>query len=100
MSKFATTIVLLLLAGPVWAGPEEQACLAELAAARTYAATLPAGDLSRRFAETELNTAETELNAGEVEDCGPAIAHARWVVRARPYALRPGETLGMPGRAH
>jgi hypothetical protein len=100
MSKLATSFLLLLLAGPAWAGPEEQACLAELAAARTYAATLPVGDLSRRFAETALNTAETELNAGEVEDCAPAIAHARWVVRTRPYVLRPGETLGASGRTH
>ncbi len=98
MSRFVTSTVLLFLAGPAWAGPEEQACLADLAAARTYAATLPAGDLSRRFAETELNTAETELNAGEVEDCAPAIAHARWIVRAKPYALRPGETLGISER--
>ena len=100
MSKFASAFVLLLLANPVWAGPAEQACLDELAATRRYAATLPAGDLSRRFAETELNTAETELNAGEVEDCAPAIAHARWIVRAKPYVLRPGETLGVPGRAY
>ena len=98
MRKFVALAVFIVLASPVWAGPEEQACLAELAAARIYAATLPAGDLSRRFAETELNTAETELNAGEVEDCAPAIAHARWIVRAKPYALRPGETLGVAAR--
>lgn len=99
MSKFAPAFFLLLSASPVWAGPAEQACLDDLADTRRYAATLPAGDLSRRFAETELNTAETELNAGEVEDCAPAIAHARWIVQVKPYALRPGETLGASGRA-
>ena len=95
MTKFALPIALMLLAGPAMAGPEEEACLAGLALARSYAATLPTGDLSRRFAETELNTAETELNSGEVEECAPAIEHARWIVLARPYRLLPGEVLGV-----
>lgn len=94
MTRVALWIGLSLLAGPAMAGPDEEACLAGLASARRYAATLPAGDLSRRFAETELNTAQIELESGEVEDCAPAITHARWIVLARPYRLLPGEVLG------
>lgn len=100
MIKLVVAFVLIVWAGPAWAGPEEQACLDDLAAARAYAATLPAGDLSRRFAETALNTAETELNAGEVEECDPAVVQARWIIRTRPYVLRPGETLGVTGRSN
>ena len=89
---------LLLLAGPALAGPEEDQCLADIGATRELAAALPASDLSRRFAEHELETAILEMNSGEVDDCPEFVERAQHIIATRPYQLRPGETFGMPPR--
>jgi len=75
------------------AGGAEQACQASVADLRVRAATLPQGDLSRRFAEHDLDTAMNEMAAGEVEDCPDLVNRARHTIDNRPYILRPGETL-------
>lgn len=78
---------------PARANEEEQACIAEVADLRVRAATLPQGDLSRRFAEHDLDTALREMAAGDVDECPVLIERARHTITTRPYILRPGETL-------
>lgn len=87
--------VLVLLAGPALADEEEQ-CRAAIAVARDLAASMPSGDLSRRFAEHELDTAGLEMESGEVDDCPESVSRARHIIATRPYVLRPGEVLGVP----
>jgi cellobiose-specific phosphotransferase system component IIA len=61
--------------------------------ARTLAATLPAGDLSRYFAERDLQQALTEAGNGEFDDCLEWVARAKEEVQERHHTLQPGETL-------
>lgn len=85
-----------MLAGvchPARANDEQQACIANVADLRKRAASLPTGDLSRRFAEHDLDTALSEMAAGDVDECPVLIERARHTIETRPYILRPGETL-------
>ena len=84
---------LVATASAALAGPEEDACVAKIEAARSFTATLPAGDLSRRYADNQLDTALTEMASGEVDDCDEYVERARYIVEKRPYVLRPGERL-------
>lgn len=70
-----------------------QACTANVAAVRARAEMMPQGDLSRRFAENDLDTALTELAAGEVDECHELVARAIRTISVRPYQLYPGEVL-------
>ncbi len=93
----AAAAILLLLAIPARASEEGQ-CISAIAETRVLAAAMPADDLSRRFAEHELDTARIEMDSGEVDDCPDFIERARHIIATRPYVLRPGEALGIPPR--
>ena len=75
------------------AADETQACIAHVADLRARAAALPEGDLSRRFAEHDLDTALSEMAAGDVDECPVLIERALRTISTRPYRLRPGENL-------
>ena len=89
----AAILLLAAAAGSAFADEEAEACRRTVAALRVRAAALPAEDLSRRFAERDLETALLELAAGDGEDCEMAAARAEHTIRTRPYVLRPGEVL-------
>ena len=72
---------------------DRQACMASVAAVRARAETMPQGDLSRRFAENDLDTALSEMAAGDVDECHELVARATRTIRVRPYQLHPGEVL-------
>ena len=57
------------------------------------AATLPAGDLSRRFAEHDLNIALMELAAGDGDECEERVSRAEDAITNRRYVMRAGEVL-------
>jgi hypothetical protein len=75
------------------AAPTEEACMAAVAKARTLAETLPAGDLSRYFAERDVQQALTEAGNGEFDDCLEWVGRATQEVQERHHTLQPGETL-------
>ena len=84
----------LLIAGSASAAdPGREACMAAVDQARTGASALPKGDLSRYFAERELQQALTEAGNGEFDDCLEWAARAMEEVRALHHHLAPGETL-------
>ena len=89
----AAILLLLAAAGPALADEDTEACRGAVAKLRVRAAALPPDDLSRRFAERDLDTALLELAAGDDEDCELAAARAAHAIEARPYLLRPGEVL-------
>lgn len=86
-------IMLTIVAHPARAADDTQACIASVAAVRVRAESLPPGDLSRRFAENDLDTALTEMAAGDVDECHELVARAIHTISARPYRLHPGEVL-------
>ena len=89
----AAVFVLGAAVSPGFADEEAEACRKTVAELRVLAAALPTDDLSRRFAERDLETALLELAAGDGEDCEMAAARAAHTIRTRPYVLRPGEVL-------
>ena len=92
----ACLLAALLLAStarPGFADKDPRACQAMIAQSRLHAAALPADDLSRRFAERELDSAALELAAGDLDDCEMMAKRAKRTIQTRPYALRPGEAL-------
>ncbi len=78
---------------PAWAKDDQKACMASVAAVRARAGAMPHGDLSRRFAENDLDAALAEMAAGDVDECHELVARAIRTIRVRPYRLRPGEVL-------
>ena len=80
-------------AEPASAEPTREACEAAVAQARAQAAVLPADDLSRYFAERDLNQALIEAGNGEFDDCLDATGRASEELRERRHALPPGERL-------
>lgn len=79
---------------PVAAGePTSAECTAEVERARILAETLPAGDLSRRFAERYVLQALTEAGNREFDDCLEWAARARQEVEGHFHKLQPGEEL-------
>ena len=86
-------VILIAAVSSAQAGKEEQACIASVADMRARVAALPAGDLSRRFAENDLDTALSELAAGDADECSKLIERAFHTISTRPYRLYPGETL-------
>ena len=85
--------MLVAVARPAQAEGDRQACVASIAALRARAETMPQGDLSRRFAENDLDTALTEMAAGDADECHELVARATRTIRVRPYQLYPGEVL-------
>ncbi len=94
MSLRALAAAFILLATPA-AASEADECRALITAAAQLTDAMPAGDLSRRFAEHELDTARLELDNGETDECTDFVERARYIAANRPYVLRPGETLGV-----
>ena len=86
-------VMLAATAHSAWAGDDRQACIASIAAVRTRAETMPKGDLSRRFAENDLDTALAEMAAGDADECHVLVERAIRTIRVRPYRLHPGEVL-------
>ena len=67
--------------------------MSAVARARDLAASLPAGDASRIFAERDVQQALVEAGNGEFDDCLELAARATVEVREQRHRLRPGETL-------
>lgn len=99
MTRILSALLLACLAGPALAHDayDEEAelaeCVAGVARLREQASALPADDLSRRFAETDLRNALTEAEAGDVDECPILLDRVEQTLRNRPFNLRPGETL-------
>ncbi len=92
-------VVLMAIAHSARAVDDRQACVASVAAVRARAEAMPQGDLSRRFAENDLDTALAEMAAGDVDECRELVARAIHTIRVRPYQLHPGEVLDGHGPA-
>jgi ATP:corrinoid adenosyltransferase len=75
--------------------PTREACDAAVAQARVLAAALPAEDVSRYFAERDLQQALVEAGNGEFDDCLEAVARATDELRERRHTLQPGERLNV-----
>jgi len=73
--------------------PTRETCDAAVAEARAQAATLPADDVSRYFAERDIQQAVVEAGNGEFDDCLERVASARLELRERHHSLQPGERL-------
>jgi hypothetical protein len=82
---------------PDTASPEAEptmgACVAAVEQARSLAAALPSGDISRYFAERDLHQAMIEAGNGEFDDCLEFAARATEEVQELRHALQPGERL-------
>ena len=94
MMRFVVFLAVVLM-GPA-AHAEEwdaQTCISNVEAMRRRVAELPDGDLSRRFAEHDLNTALVELAAGDGDECEEMVERAEETIVTRRYVLRPGEVL-------
>jgi hypothetical protein len=75
------------------AEPTNEDCLAAVGRARSLAAALPTGDVSRYFAERDLHQAMIEAGNGEFDVCLEYAARATEEMQERRHTLRPGETL-------
>jgi hypothetical protein len=104
LSQMKPVLVFLLLglaccmawpcsAETVPAEPSKEDCEAAVGQARAVAATLPANDLSRYFAERDLHQAMVEGGNGEFDECMEFAARAADELRERRHELPPGETL-------
>jgi hypothetical protein len=78
---------------PASAEPGKQDCAAAVEQARTLAAALPADNLSRYFAERDLQQALVEAGNGEFDECLEMAARAAEEAKERRHELPPGETL-------
>jgi hypothetical protein len=75
--------------------PTREACDAAVAEARAQAAALPADDISRYFAERDIQQALVEAGNGEFDDCLDKAGRAVLETRERPHRLQPGERLNV-----
>jgi hypothetical protein len=75
------------------AEPTMEACMAAVDQARSLAAALPSGDISRYFAERDLHQAMIEAGNGEFNDCLEFAARAIEEVQELRHVLQPGERL-------
>ncbi|CAL79967.1 hypothetical protein BRADO6332 [Bradyrhizobium sp. ORS 278] len=75
--------------------PTKESCEAAVAEARALAASLPADDVSRYFAERDIQQALVEAGNGEFDDCVEKAEQAMLEVRERPHSLKPGERLNI-----
>jgi hypothetical protein len=92
---FGFVLIGLSCAGlsPCRAEPNRQDCDAAVAQARALAAALPADNLSRYFAERDLQQATVEAGNGEFDECLDMAARAAEEVKERRHELPRGETL-------
>ena len=86
-------VVSLCIAEPASAEPSKQECDAAIEQARALAAALPADNLSRYFAERELQQAMIEAGNGEFDECLEMAARAAEEAKERRHELPPGEKL-------
>ncbi len=93
LAALAAILTLGLAAAPAQAEWDAATCTTTVAAMRVQAAALPADDLSRRFAEHDLNIALMELAAGDGDECEERVSRAKDAITNRRYVLRPGEVL-------
>ena len=77
---------------PAPAAPSAASCQTAVEAARSLTETLPADDLSRRAAESDLAQAMVEAGNGEFDDCLEFAARATLDVREHRYGPKPAET--------
>ncbi len=77
--------------------PTQETCDAAVTEARAQAAALPADDVSRYFAERDIQQALVEAGNGEFDDCLEKAERAMLELRERPHSLRPGERLNILG---
>jgi hypothetical protein len=78
---------------PCSAEPSRQDCDAAVEEARALAASLPADNLSRYFAERDLHQAMIEAGNGEFDECLEMAARAAEEAKERRHELPPGEKL-------
>src|ERR1700730_15482351 len=78
---------------PAPAPPSAASCQTVVEAARSLTETLPADDLSRRAAESDLAQAMVEAGNGEFDDCLEFAARATDEIKERRHTLQPGESL-------
>lgn len=72
--------------------PTREDCVAAVDHARALAVALPAEDLSRYFAERDLQQALTEAGNGEFDECVEFAERATVEIKERRHKLKPGET--------
>ena len=77
-------MLLVAIAHPAWAGDARQDCAAGIALVRARAEALPKDDLSRRFAEADLEAALAEIASGDAEECRGLVTRAVHTIRSRP----------------
>ena len=77
------------------AEPGKEECVAAVEQARSLAAALPSGDISRYFAERDLHQAMVEAGNGEFDDCLELAARATDEIKERRHVLQPGERLNV-----
>jgi hypothetical protein len=77
---------------PAPAAPSAASCQSAVEAARSLTDTLPADDLSRRAAESDLVQAMVEAGNGEFDDCLEFAARAAADVREHRYGPKPVES--------
>ena len=101
MSRLLISIaVVLALTNAVSANEEEptqETCDAAVAEARAEAAALPADDVSRYFAERDIQQELVEAGNGEFDDCVEKAERALLEARERPHSLKSGERLDILG---
>jgi hypothetical protein len=73
--------------------PTREDCEAAMENTRALASALPADDLSRYFAERDLQQAVVEAGNGEFDDCLEWAARATEETKERRHVLPPGEKL-------
>ncbi|MGJ4892904.1 hypothetical protein ACQR1Y_32295 [Bradyrhizobium sp. HKCCYLRH3099] len=98
ISRFVAPLLIVLTLGTSGAfaheeEPTQETCDAVVAQARAAAAVLPADDVSRYFAERDIQQALVEAGNGEFDDCVEKAERAMLEVRERPHSLKPGERL-------
>jgi hypothetical protein len=73
--------------------PDKETCDAAVGRARTLAETLPNGNLSRYFAEREMQQALAEAGNREYDDCVEWAEKAAREITDPHHQLKPGESL-------
>lgn len=86
-------VLTILLLEPACAEPDRQQCEAAVSTVSAAAKALPAEDLSRYFAERDLQQAKVEAGNGEFDECLEMAERAAEELRERRHQLPPGEKL-------
>ena len=102
MSRLLTLVLVALALSAAGASahdeePTQETCDAAVAKARAQAAALPVDDVSRYFAERDIQQALVEAGNGEFDDCVEKAERAMLEARERPHSLERGERLNILG---